>query len=750
MNNYALIAVLILFTFQSYAQLSSVRVTDENGNGIARATLKVFNSPMVLQSNQEGQVDLTSIPPGARLLINAQGFSNLEIFTTDTLSNIILERATIYLEQGVVVTATRFEESAENISSAVTLLQRKELERVNPRSTPEALMGAAGVWVQKTNHGGGSPIIRGLVGNQVLLMVDGIRMNNATYRYGPNQYLATIDPGMVERIEAIRGSGSVMYGSDALGGVVHIFSKSPNFRPDGFGLSGAAYGKWMSAGMEKSGRIELEAASERVAVHGGLSVRSFGDIVAGGSIGTLDPTGYDEIATDAKVHLRTGNHGVLTTAFQHHQQDHVPRYDQITQGGFQLWEFNPQVRQLGYIRWERFIGNPWINSIRITGSLNRSLEEIQSRRNNSTDLRRQRDEINTTGAVAEVYSAFTPNWKAQSGVEWYYDHVNSTSNVLNESNGNVTSQRGSFADGATSANLAVFTSHSYDWNAWNITAGARFNGVTLRVDEATFGRQKISPEAVVGNFGVAYQFQQLRFFVQGNTGFRAPNIDDVSRFGPVESTVFEVPSLGLAPEKSATVETGVKLNSRRVVASLTAYYTRLTDLIDRVPVIYEGQDSIENRRVYQKQNVSKSELRGIEAEAEWKIADRWSLYGNITYTYGENISRNEPMRRIPPLFGRLSLHYQPLPSLWARLDYVAAGEQSRLAAGDRSDARISVRLHDDVMPRWNVFNLYAGYTYDFFTITVSAQNIFDEAYRVYASGVDAYGRSLFISATVRF
>jgi iron complex outermembrane receptor protein/hemoglobin/transferrin/lactoferrin receptor protein len=108
---------------------------------------------------------------------------------------------------------------------AVSVLTQKQLLQNAPRSTPEALMGLPGVWVQKTNHGGGSPFIRGLTGQQTLILIDGIRLNNATFRSGPNQYFNTIDPQSIAQIEVLRGSGSVQYGSDALGGVVHVLTK---------------------------------------------------------------------------------------------------------------------------------------------------------------------------------------------------------------------------------------------------------------------------------------------------------------------------------------------------------------------------------------------------------------------------------------------------------------------------------------------------------------------------------------------
>ncbi len=114
------------------------------------------------------------------------------------------------------------------------------------RSTPEMLTGTPGIWMQKTNHGGGSPFIRGLTGNQVLTLVDGIRLNNATYRYGPNQYLSTIDPWSLFSAETLRSTGSVLYGSDAMGGVVYLQTEKPGYAENKNSFHGTVYTRGMS------------------------------------------------------------------------------------------------------------------------------------------------------------------------------------------------------------------------------------------------------------------------------------------------------------------------------------------------------------------------------------------------------------------------------------------------------------------------------------------------------------------------
>jgi outer membrane receptor protein involved in Fe transport len=235
-----------------------------------------------------------------------------------------------------------------------------------------------------------------------------------------------------------------------------------------------------------------------------------------------------------------------------------------------------------------------------------------------------------------------------------------------------------------------------------------------------------------------------------NTGFRAPNVDDMSKFGAVEANVFEIPSEGLSPERSHTVETGIKFSSSKLSWALAAYQTNLSDLIDRMPATYNGSSIFDGRTVYQKQNVGEALVKGIEAEWEAVVIKSISIFGSTTYTIGENETKKEPMRRIPPLFGKVGLRYTHPSGIWVRTEWAMAGKQDRLAAGDKSDVRIKIRLIDDAMPAWDIINLYAGYSYKFLNVQISAQNIFDKAYRVYASGIDGYGRCMTASVSVRF
>ncbi|MFN2439729.1 MAG: TonB-dependent receptor plug domain-containing protein, partial [Chitinophagaceae bacterium] len=229
----------------------------------------------------------------------------------------------------VVVTAQRIEQKSLWTPYAIKKISGKSFKEISPRTTPEALQGMNGVFVQKTNHGGGSAFIRGLTGNQTLILIDGIRLNNSTFRYGPNQYLNTIDPYIIERIEVAKGMGSVQYGTDALGGVIHVMSKEPFFSTNKSTWYGKAIAKYMSGDMEKTARGELNYASKKIAFTGGVTYRDFGDLIGGDTSGKQTPSGYKERAFNAKAKFLFHEKVQLTLSHQNVMQQNVPVYHKI-------------------------------------------------------------------------------------------------------------------------------------------------------------------------------------------------------------------------------------------------------------------------------------------------------------------------------------------------------------------------------------------------------------------------------------
>lgn len=645
-----------------------------------------------------------------------------------------------------IISFQRQKQSIRRSAAAVSILNQTQLNQLSARSTPEALMHLPGVWMQKTNHGGGSPFVRGLTGNQTLLMLDGIRLNNSTYRYGPNQYLNTIDPWSISRVEVLRGSGSVQYGSDALGGVIQMFTDTPSYLEDGFNISSSLRGKWMSHGMEKSARIAVDVNSKNYAIRVGLSLKDFGDLLAGGELGYQAPSAYSERDTDVKARIKLGKQQELIFAFQQVNLNHVGRYDQVAQRGYLIYEFEPQKRQLLYTRWQGETDKAWFSSFKLTVSQQINLEGRRKQKQNEDFQTLERDEVQTRGLSFEFRSLFNSNWTAVSGIEYYADLINSSAYTLSLSDSSRQAQRGLYPDDATAWNASLFSIHQWHWGQWQYSAGLRYNLFRLQTFDPEFGDQDVRPEALVGNAAIQYQLKpSTGFFFAFNSGFRAPNINDLSSFGSFDSGI-EVPVSQLNPERSYSVELGVRYQDGPLRLELFAYRTLLTNLIARVASTYQGADSLNGEAVFAKANVDQAFIQGLEGEIGYRFSQYWRLNAFATYTYGAEATSLSPLRRIPPLHASVQVRYIRPEGWFATLEWQAAAAQKRLSSGDIRDHRIA----DGGTPAWQILNLYMGYQYRFIQLTLGFQNITNQAYRMHGSGVDGYGRSFWLSTNLNF
>lgn len=642
----------------------------------------------------------------------------------------------------VVVTALRSKQKELFIPYSVKTVNRQYLQDINPRTTPEALMGINGVFVQKTNHGGGSPFVRGLTGNQTLLLIDGIRLNNSTFRYGPNQYLNTIDPYSINRIEVAKGTGSVQYGSDALGGVIHVITADPVFSNDGSALHGRVAGKYMTGDMEKTARGDVSYAAQNFGIMGGFSYRNFGDLIGGDTTGKQSLSGYDEWAFDTKAKFAVRKNMQLTLAYQHLMQFNVPVYHKLKLENFALNEFDPQKRSLGYTRLNVQGSKTWIKEVEMIASWQATREGRNSLKNASNTLRKEKDGINTFGFTVDILSQFSEIWTANSGFELYHDKVKSDRQDINVQTGAVQSLRGLYPNDSEYGNYSVFSLHRFNIKNWFIDAGVRYNHFNIQISDTTLGNIKINPQALVGNLAILYSIRQRHsIYVTLSNGYRAPNVDDMGTLGIVDFR-YEIPTADLKPEKSLNAELGYKFKAKRLSGTIAGFYMKLNNLITRVKV--DGS-MISGYQVYRKENVEKASIKGLESEVTFQLAKAWAVMGGIAYAYGENLTTKEPLRRVPPFNGKLSATWRH-QKWFAGIEWMSAAKQDRLAQGDKDDNRIPT----GGTPGWNLLNMYASYQLSMTRFNLGLQNIFNEDYRTHGSGINGYGRSAWLQLTLNF
>ncbi len=637
----------------------------------------------------------------------------------------------------VVVIAQRQQQQNLVVPYSVSVVTADELSRLGSRNTPDALAGINGVFMQRTNFGGGSPFVRGVTGNQTLILVDGIRLNNSSFRYGPNQYLNTIDQNLITRIEVAKGTGSVQYGSDAIGGVINLVTYEPEFTKSGKNWSGALKTRLMTEGMEKSGRGEIGYQDEKFAFMAGIGKKDFGDLIGGDTTGRQSPSGYQEWAFDMKGKWKLNTKWNLILAQQFLRQNNVPVYHKVRLENFAVNEMDPQERSLTYARLRGHGSSKWLEGVEFTVLYQATTEGRNSQKNGSTTLRKEKDQIGTMGATLDILSIIKDTWTSNSGVEVYMDRVNSSREDISLTTGISTTGRGLYPDDSRYKSYSIYSLHHFSTGRWMFDGGIRFNGFTIQLEDTTLGKVSISPTAIVGNAAVLYRIGKGQsVYVSTSTGFRAPNIDDMGTLGIVDFR-YELPSADLRPEKSIQTEIGYKYSFRRFSGAISGWYMHLKDIITRVK--QEGQ-VISGYSVYQKENTESAYIRGLETEAAWDLSRKIRIQGAISYTFGQNLSKPEPLRRIPPLNGQVGFVLRD--KKWrSSVIWQFASKQNRLAQGDKDDNRIP----SGGTPGWNVVNLYTDYLLKEFHLSAGLLNVFNEDYRTHGSGINGVGRSVWIS-----
>jgi outer membrane cobalamin receptor len=635
----------------------------------------------------------------------------------------------------VIFTGKKMKSNVFNAAESISILNSKSLSLNSQRNTPELLNEAPGVFIQKTNHGGGSAFLRGLTGNQVLYLIDGIRINNAITRYGPNQYLNTIDRFSLERMEVVRGSGSVLFGSDAIGGVINMLSINPEIKQQK-AFSGKISSRIGSNHLEESLNGRISYKNKESWLTSGITTRSFGDLIGGKNTKLQHPSGYDEFCYDIKTNIQMNKRHTVQGLLQYVHQKDVPVYHKYILENFALNKMDPQKRSLAYLSYTYNSEGGFIQNIKFTPNFQQVLESRWSKKNNSNLTTIENDTVEIFGVLTEL-NTFKKiggwKWTGSHGFDLYHDKVNSNRIQMSDNNAPI-SKRGLYPDDATQLSYAFFTNHHMEKNKFQVTLGNRIQFLSLQIPIEKGRIINIQPKAWVGNLYVSQALlPKLKLIYGLNTGFRAPNIDDLGSLGIVDFR-YEIPNYDLKPEKSAQIQIGYKWNGPKFNWETYTYYNRLKDIVVRNK---KGNDIIDGYPVYIKENSENGYIMGVETNFQYILGKSLQMIGSLTYTYGQNTSKKEPFRRIPPLFGYVNLQYQKEKYL-ARLFFQLAGKQQRLAAGDISDNRIGPLG----TPGWSVINLSNGFNFKKIDINITLQNVLDKDYKFHGSGINSVGRSL--------
>lgn len=699
-----------------------------------------------------------------------------------------------------VISASKVEEKKKDVAQKIQVLKSSELQFQNQSSMADVMSNSGNVFVQKSQLGGGSPIIRGFETNKVLMVVDGIRMNNAIYRGGHLQNIITLDNSMMDRVEVVFGPGSVVYGSDAIGGVMSFTTKNPTLSStDKVLVKGGAFTRYFSAANGFSANANVSVGSKRFGSLTSFTYSSYGDLRQGavrspfvGNFGSRPwyverINGVDSMMVNADTNVQVGSayaqydilqkftfkqNGSITHKlnFQLSNSGNIDRYDRLVQMSgsnpkYAEWYYGPQFRLLGSYTLELTNKNKMYDNARIILGY-QSIEESRMDRKFKKDFLNHRIEKLDIFTFNADFVKKIAKHEIRYGVDAYLNKVNSsayTENIVVDTIAKIDTR---YPDGGSSMNaIAAYATHT-----WEITDklilndGLRFSNVGLaaKFNDKTFfpfpfNSINQNNSALNGNIGVIYMpTEKWRLTATGSTGFRAPNVDDLTKvFESVPGKVV-VPNPNLKPEYSYSAELGINhYFAKSINIGVNGYYTLLQNALTVQNSQYNGLDSIDYdgalSQVMTTTNAGRANVYGVEGFISGKLGEYFSILATINYTRGriQTDSIPYPLDHIPPVFGKVSLTYQAqkfkaefftMYSGWKRLaDYNLIGEDNYSYALPQG------------MPGWFTLNLRAGYNINKnLAFQAACENILDQNYRNFASNISAPGRNFILTLRGNF
>ena len=791
--------LLMLLVLCQLSAAQSIKVIDKTTlQPLAGVVISALNSNNAITTDAGGEATLTtSLQQSEQLRFTYIGY-HPQVLTQKQLQ---AQHYTIALTQQshnlneVVVSVGRFAQEQQQVPQQVEVLSRKELEFMSQPTTADVVQQTGKVLVQKSQLGGGSSIIRGFEANKVLLVVDGVRMNNAIYRGGHLQNIITLDNGMLERAEVVFGPSSVVYGSDALGGVLHFHTLQPQLAVGKEKLvSGSAFTRYATAPNEKTVHAQLNYGRQKWGSLTSITVSDFGNLRQGknrkseyGDLGIRNfyadringrdtmlinpnpniqrPTGYTQFDVLQKVLYKPSASISHTLNLQLSTSTDVPRYDRLSEfsGGklkFAEWYYGPQQRLMAAYTVGLSGKTAFYDQAKPIAAYQWLEESRHNRRFGRNSLSHQTEQVQVYSLNVDLSKSINQH-RLQYGLEATYNDVNSKANTENISTGAIQPQPTRYPDGGSSMHsAAAYLTHTWDIKPWLIlNQGLRYSYVGLDAEfkDKTFfpfltDELKQRNHALSGNAGVVVlPGSGWRLTALGSTGFRAPNVDDLSKvFDSTPGNVI-VPNPELKPEYTYNLETSASKSMKdRLHLELAGYYTWYRDAITTQPALFNGQSSIvyngQLSKVTANVNAGRAYLYGYNASLKADLTNALSLSSSLNYTYAR-IQQSEgdiPLDHVPPLFGRTSMNLQ-LKRFRAEAFILYNGAKKLKDYNPNGEDNLQYATPQG-LPSWYTLNLRTAYQLTpHLQFQAALENITDRYYRVFASGISAPGRNLVLT-----
>ena len=792
-----------MWTITGFSQ--NLTIIDENNKPVIGAS--IFSDLSNYETtDKNGNVSLDKFSRSDTLTIKQYGFKEEKLPKSKLKNTLILLYDNELLDE-VVISASKFSQKFREVPKKVTQINRSMIEFTNPMTSADLLERGGYVYIQKSQLGGGSPMIRGLSTNRLVLSVDGVRLNNAIFRSGNIHNVISISPMNIENTEVIMGSASVLYGSDAIGGVMNFYTKKAKLSNDSNpNIQININSRYSSASNEKMYHIDFNYGLEKIAFLSSFSKSDFDDLTMGihGPSDYLRPNyvtqnsaGDDVLVTNSKPRVQR-NTGYSQTNFMQKvlyepnedlsidigihfsKTGNIPRYDRLIRTNeneglyYSEWYYGPQEwllinSQLTYIPNE----TKFYDELKFGSSFQRFSESRNSRRFSDSFLKSREEELDIFSLNLDFFKKISENSNITYGLEMIENKVGSFAKSINISDLSETPISTRYPDNSSLNSLGLYINYKTKIiEDVFFQSGVRYSSTVLKSDlsqnniyyDFIYENTTLENGAFVGGIGLSWVrniYNNWKFNI--NTAFRSPNIDDLAKVFDSEPGSVVVPNPDLKPERSFGLEFGGYFRTKNnIELDFSSYVTYLYNSFIRdnftlsnglSEIIYDGELS----QIQALQNSSKSFIYGIEFGINMFLNKNFRMKSQHNLIAGyelDDLPFGMPVRHIPPNYGNFHLIYNNGDfTIDTYLNYNSKISFNNLAESERAKPYMYAldENGNPYSPSWMTFNVRSKYSFSkMLNINFTVENITNKLYRPYSSGISAPGLNFIFSLSYAY
>ncbi len=796
-------ALIMVCSHVVFAQ--QIKVLDKNTLlPIEQAAIINEKNNFSATTNSKGEADITCCANNDTLIFRVLGYeiAQLSVIEITKLDFKVYLKPEPFSLNEIVVSGNRWQQDKREIPSKVTVIKQRYVLLQNPQTAADLLGTSGEVFIQKSQMGGGSPMIRGFSTNRLLITVDGVRMNTAIVRSGNSQNVISLDALSIERTEVFFGPGSIIYGSDAVAGVMSFHTLKPTLSSERKKpiIKGSALARYSSANNEKTGHFDVSIGGKKWGAVTSFTYSDFGDLLMGSHgpekylrrqyVQRMDssdvlvdnpnpkkqiPTAYNQINLMQKIRFQPNEKWDFNYGFHYSATSDYSRYDRLVRPrGNTLrsaeWYYGPQIWLMNNLDVLHIANNKVYDKMRVNIAYQYFQESRIDRDLNRTTRRTNTEEVDAFSANIDFEKNFRKKHQLNYGLEWVYNVVGSTGKAEDIDTGDSLGLASRYPDDATWSSYAAYVTYKYKVSErFIINSGLRYNQFLLNANFDTvfykfpFSKAEINTSAVTGSIGVVYNpTKTWQIGANFSTGFRAPNIDDIGKIFDSTPGSVVIPNPALKAEYAYNGELAIaKIFGKWVKVDATAYYTLLNNALVRRPFTLNGEDSIiyadELSRVEAIQNAAKAYVYGIQAGIEINLPEGFGISTRFNWQKGEeelDDATTAPLRHAGPWFGITRFTYKR-NKLLLDLNAVYNGEISNANLAPTEQDKGYIYAEDangnPYSPAWYTLNFKALYQVnEAFMVSAGIENLTDQRYLPYSSGLVAPGRNFILSARVNF